>query len=257
MLLAVRLNELVGPAALIDRIGRQRITQRKRTLAPLNLRATATTVFPIEALVIVLVSEHSVGMAEVATDRNTQILFHKSVVRRADFQRVSRAILSRKARTSKREWRQRMHVHHTRHRIATIERALRTAKQLDTAQIEYIEIKGILIEHRSVIDIQTHRGLVDSSTHTAHIDRRGHSRPIVGHIEIRSVCRHRTHIVNRLSLSVIHKYLGLGHRMFDQTSLLHLRRHRYLGHGDKQRIDTLRRQGGKKKYRNYRKCKSH
>ena len=196
-------------------------------------------------------------MAEVATDRNTQIVIHQSIVRCTDFQRVSRTILSRKACTPEREWRQRMHVHHTRHRIATIERALRTAKQLDTAQIEHIEIEGILIEHRCVIDIQTHRGLVDSRTHTAHIDRRSHSRSIVGYIEIRSIARHRTHIVNRLTFSLKHKDLGLSHSMLNQTSLLHLRRDRHLGYGHIQRVNTLRRQGGSKKNRNYRKCKSH
>ena len=68
-----------------------------------------------------------------------------------------------------------MHVHHARHRIATIERTLRTAQQLDTTQVENIEIESIFVENGGVIDIQTHRGLVDSRTHTAHIDRRGHT----------------------------------------------------------------------------------
>ena len=240
-LLATRLvNKSIGPAALIGRIDRKCVAQRHRTSAPLDLRTTATAVLPIESLTIVFISELSVSMAEITTYRHSNLLAYKRIVRRTNFHRIGCSVLRRQTCARVRKGRQRMHVHHARHRIAAIERTLRTAQQLDTTQVENIEIESIFVENGGVIDIQAHRGLVDSRTHTAHIDRRGHTRPIVGYIEIGSVRRHRTHIINRLTLSLVHKHLGLCNRVLNQPRLLDLCRNRHLGNVvHSKRIDTL------------------
>ena len=197
-------------------------------------------------------------MAEITNNRHSKILIYKRIVRCTDLRCVCRAILGRQARTRIEEWRQRMHVHHARHRIATIERTLRTTQKFDTTQIQHIEIERVLVQHRRIVDIKSNRRLVDSCAHTAHIDRRGHTRPIIGNIEVGSIARHRAHIINSLALSVIHIDYGLCNRMIHKTLLLDLRRNRHLGHiVHRQRIDALRRRHRKEQKCKYRKCCSH
>ena len=81
-------------------------------------------------------------------------------------------------------------------RVASVERALRTAQHVHARHVEEVEIVGALVEIGHVVHVQTHGGRVDARADAADIYGRGEFRAVFGHIEVGHGGREAFHVRN-------------------------------------------------------------
>ena len=81
-------------------------------------------------------------------------------------------------------------------RVASVERALRTAQHVHARHVEEVEIVGALVEIGHVVHVQTHGRRVDARADAADIYGRGEFRAVFGHIEVGHGGREAFHVRN-------------------------------------------------------------
>ena len=167
---------------------------------PYHTHTSASAVSSVAVAAVVCVVEEAVGAGIESSDRDAEIVRHAPVIRSLGPNRITRAVLGRGSHATVPQRRESVDVQLAPDGITAVERTLRAAQNLDARDVEKIEIVAVLIEVRYLVDIDPHDRLVDAGAEAAHIYRRGHTRTVVGLVEVRNHGREILHREHPLAL---------------------------------------------------------
>ena len=185
-----RADIFVGVTTLLHNREGERIVDAQCAITVLELGAEVAAILLVAERVIVEVAPISVVAGILRRERKTELLAKLVVGGCSHSQRIARAIVGTEAHTLIGQGRERVVIYHAGHRIATIERSLRTAQELYALDILQLGVVEIFVGQLHIIDSHSHNGLVDSGTHTTNIYRGGGTRAIVGYKEVWDVGQH-------------------------------------------------------------------
>ena len=175
----------IGIAALFEHRERKRIVDAEsRAVAPLGFPASAAQPFPVAFVARGEILEESARVGIITRYGHAQIGREFVVGRGAELVAVAAAVFGAQAHALVRERREGVDVDYAAHRIAAVERALRSAEYFDAFGVGQFRVVIVLVENRYVVDIESHDRLVDARTESPDVDRRGHARAVVGGEEV-------------------------------------------------------------------------
>ena len=110
--------------------------------------------------------------------------------------------------------------------VLTVERALRTAQNIDTVEHIKMVVERRLRHQRNVVVIDAYSGIVDARTDASHIHRRGQTRTVLRHYKRRYELRQLAQIAHVQLLNLLTAEHAAAQRLKAQSNLLfRLRNH--------------------------------
>ncbi len=158
-------DKVVGVASLVDFRGGSSVLDRETLCGVVvKLKATTKGLLPVAKLPRGNICKEPIGRVIVDSNSSAELFVVLLVERPLELVGITATILRREANALVVHRRDSVDVDNSSHSVAPIERRLRTAKYLHPLDIHYIEVEGIFIKVRYIVDIESNYRVVDAST---------------------------------------------------------------------------------------------
>ncbi len=139
----------------------------------------------VEPAVVVCVAEETVGMSELSAEAHCKLRIQFVVVGGIGTHGVAGAVGYAGSHAGGGHGRQCPYVYLSAHGVAAVEHSLSSAQNLYRFDVGEVEVVGVFVQHRHIVDGESHHRLVHPCTYATHIYARGHSGAIGRHMEVR------------------------------------------------------------------------